>query len=111
MPDSSQGFDFEDPSPTRLVPQVAGADVDATSLFGLGITTVTFRFRDIAGNIGTATATVTVNAPNRAPVAKDDSYFTNQDTKLTGWRNDSANSRSATQRQALGGSGGWSFMR
>jgi hypothetical protein len=36
---------------------------------------------------------------------------TTHDTKLTGWRNDSTNSRSATQRQALGGSGGLSFMR
>jgi hypothetical protein len=36
---------------------------------------------------------------------------TSHDTKLTGLGNDSANGRSATQRQALGGSAGLSFMR
>ena len=36
---------------------------------------------------------------------------TTHDTKLTDWGNDSSNSRGAMQRQALGGSGGLSFMR
>jgi hypothetical protein len=52
--------DNEDPSPTRLAPQVAGANVDDTTLFGLSTTTVTFRFQDVAGNVGSATANVTV---------------------------------------------------
>jgi hypothetical protein len=38
-------------------------DVDTTTLFPLGTTLVTFRFRDTSGNIGTATAAVTVGAP------------------------------------------------
>lgn len=53
-------IDNADPSPTRLSPQVGGVDVGDTTLFGLGTTTVTFRFRDVASNIGTATANVTV---------------------------------------------------
>lgn len=52
--------DNADPAPVRLAPQVAGADVDNTTLFPVGTTTVTFRFQDVAGNIGTATANVTV---------------------------------------------------
>jgi hypothetical protein len=54
--------DNADPAPVRLAPQVAGADVDNTTLFALGTTTVTFRFQDVAGNIGMATAQVTVVA-------------------------------------------------
>jgi len=50
-------------TPTHLNPQVAGADVDNNTLFKTGKTTVTFRFIDGAGNIGTATSTVQVIAP------------------------------------------------
>jgi hypothetical protein len=42
------------------VPQAGGVNVDNTSLFPFGVTTVSFRFRDASGNVGTATATVTV---------------------------------------------------
>lgn len=55
-------IDNADPAPTRLAPQVAGTNVDDTTLFGLGTTTVTFRFQDVAGNVGTATADVTVQS-------------------------------------------------
>ena len=53
--------DNVDPSPTRLSPQVGGVNVDNNTLFALGTTTVTFRFQDASGNIGTATANVTVS--------------------------------------------------
>ena len=52
--------DSVDPSPARLAPQVGGADADDTTLFPVGTTTVTFRFRDASGNVGSGTATVTV---------------------------------------------------
>ena len=52
--------DIADPSPKRLTPQVGGAAADNTTLFPVGTTTVTFRFQDASGNIGTANATVTV---------------------------------------------------
>ena len=52
--------DLVDPSPSRLSPQVTGINVDANTLFPIGTTTVTFRFRDASGNVGTATSTVNV---------------------------------------------------
>jgi len=51
-----------DPAPVRLSAQVGGVDVTNSTLFPIGTTTVTFRFRDQAGNIGSATANVTVVA-------------------------------------------------
>lgn len=48
------------PAPARLAPQVGGGDVDGATLFPLGTTSVTFRFQDDAGNVGSASATVTV---------------------------------------------------
>lgn len=55
-----------DPSPARLTPQatVNTVVVDAidTTLFPVGSTSVTFRFRDAAANVGSATANVTVTA-------------------------------------------------
>lgn len=45
----------------RLSPQVAGADVDNATLFPVGTTPVTFRFRDSSGNVGTGTADLTVS--------------------------------------------------
>ena len=54
--------DVVDPAPSRLAAQVAGADAN-TVLFPVGkTTTVTFRFKDASGNLGTATSTVTVMA-------------------------------------------------
>jgi hypothetical protein len=47
-------------SPMPLVPQVGGVAVGSSTLFPVGTTTVTFRFEDANGNIGSATATVTV---------------------------------------------------
>src|SRR6266850_1417504 len=52
--------DTLDPTPLRLSAQVSGIDVTSATLFPLGLTTVTFHFRDSADNIGSATATVTV---------------------------------------------------
>ena len=52
--------DLVDPTPTRLAPQVAGLDATNATVFPLGTSTVTFRFQDDAGNVGTATATVKV---------------------------------------------------
>jgi hypothetical protein len=49
-----------DPAPARLVPQTNGAGADNTTLFPIGTTTVVFSFRDRAGNVGSATATVNV---------------------------------------------------
>lgn len=52
--------DAVDLAPIRLAPQAAGADADNSTLFPVGTTTVTFRFRDASGNTGTAAADVTV---------------------------------------------------
>jgi len=46
--------------PVQLFSQVGGVNVTNSMLFPLGTTSVTFRFRDSAGNIGTATSNVTV---------------------------------------------------
>jgi hypothetical protein len=54
------GVDVCSASTTRLAPQVAGADASNATVFPAGDTVVTFRFRDNAGNIGTATSTLTV---------------------------------------------------
>jgi hypothetical protein len=43
-----------------LPPQAAGAPVNNATLFPVGTTTVTFLFQDHSGNVGSATATVTV---------------------------------------------------
>ena len=44
---------------TALPPQISGVDVDASTLFPAGAaTTVTFRFADAFGNVGSATADV-----------------------------------------------------
>jgi hypothetical protein len=49
-------------TPTRLAPQVSGADVTALTCFESGVTAVTFRYQDGAAppNVGTATANVVV---------------------------------------------------
>jgi hypothetical protein len=61
--------DNVDVSPTRLSPQVGAVDVDNSTLFPIGTTTVTFRYKDTAGNTGTATAKVTVTSGNHPPEA------------------------------------------
>ncbi len=53
-------IDNVDPAPVRLAPQVSGVDVDNNTLLPLGTTPVTFRFSDASGNVGTATANLTV---------------------------------------------------
>jgi hypothetical protein len=45
---------------TRLAPQVGGGDADSATCFSTGTTNVTFRFQDVAGNVGTALSSVTV---------------------------------------------------
>jgi hypothetical protein len=57
---AGSAVDAVDPSPARLSPQVAGMDVNNSTLFPLGTTLVTFRFQDSSGNVGSATAAVTV---------------------------------------------------
>lgn len=53
--------DAVDPAPTKLAPQVAGVDANNATLLPIGVTTpVSFRFRDASGNVGSATANVTV---------------------------------------------------
>ena len=52
--------DIADPAPTQLSPQTAGVNLNNNTVFPYGATTVTFRFRDASGNVGTARATVTV---------------------------------------------------
>lgn len=53
--------DVVDPALTALPPRVGGVDVTPTTLFPGGTTRpVTFRFRDDAGNVGTATSNLTV---------------------------------------------------
>jgi len=54
-------IDTGDAAPARLAPQVDGHDVTNGTLFAIGSTkTVTFRFRDASGNVGTAQSQVTV---------------------------------------------------
>ena len=60
--------DDTDPAPARQTPQasIGGVLVDATenTLFPAGVdTTVTFSFKDAAGNTGAATSTVSVRPP------------------------------------------------
>jgi hypothetical protein len=57
---SGTAVDLVDSAPARLTPQVAGVDASAATLFPLGTTTVTFRFCDASGNVGSATSTITV---------------------------------------------------
>lgn len=57
---AGSAIDIADPVPASLAPQVSGVNVDNTTLFPFGVTTVNFRFRDASGNMGTTSATVTV---------------------------------------------------
>jgi hypothetical protein len=57
---AGSAVDVVDPSPARLSPQVGVMNVDNSTLFPLGTTIVTFRFQDASGNLGSATASVTV---------------------------------------------------
>jgi hypothetical protein len=52
--------DNADSKPTRLPPQVNAADATSDTVFPEGTTSVIFRFQDAAGNIGSASAGVTV---------------------------------------------------
>ncbi len=47
-------------SPVRLPARIGGTVVDNSTLFPVGVTTVSFSFKDANGNIGTASSTVTV---------------------------------------------------
>lgn len=47
-------------SPVRLPAQIAVRDVDDSTPFPAGTTTVTFRYRDAVGNVGSATSAVSV---------------------------------------------------
>ncbi len=52
--------DLVDLAPIQLAPQSGTATVTNNTLFSYGTTTVTFSFRDASGNIGSASASVTV---------------------------------------------------
>ncbi len=52
--------DLCDPAPTRLTPQVGAVDATNATCFEVGSTSVTFRYQDVSGNLGTASASVTV---------------------------------------------------
>ena len=54
-------IDSVDPAPVRIPPQAGGMNVDSSTLFPLGSSVVTFRFQDASGNVGSATASVTVS--------------------------------------------------
>ena len=54
------GTDLCDPSPVRLSPQVGAVDATNATCFEVGATSVTFRYQDASSNLGTATASVTV---------------------------------------------------
>jgi hypothetical protein len=58
----STAIDNSDPEPVPLPPQIGAVDVTETTLFPFGTTTVTFRFTDRYGNIGSATSDVTLGA-------------------------------------------------
>jgi hypothetical protein len=53
-------MDAADPAPARLAATVGGTSVDNSTLFPIGTTPVTFRFRDASGNVGAGTSAVTV---------------------------------------------------
>ncbi len=55
-------IDNVDPTPARLTPTASGVDATNATLFPIGTTTVTFRFQDASGNIGSATSEVTVTS-------------------------------------------------
>ena len=55
--------DVADPAPARLSPQLNGTDATLTTLFPIGPSTVTFRFVDASGNVGSATSIVMVASP------------------------------------------------
>jgi len=57
---SGSAVDATDPELVRLTPQINGVDVTSSTQFGLGTTAVTFRYRNAAGQIGTATSYVNV---------------------------------------------------
>ncbi|HLQ79063.1 MAG TPA: cadherin-like domain-containing protein, partial [Terriglobia bacterium] len=57
---SGSAVDPTDPAPVRLTPQINGVDVSPSTPFALGTTAVTFRYRNTAGQIGTATSYVNV---------------------------------------------------
>jgi hypothetical protein len=59
--------DAQDTAPVKLPPTLAGATIEGTTLFTIGVNVVRFEFTDAAGNTGAATATVTVTAPVPPP--------------------------------------------
>jgi hypothetical protein len=66
---SGSAVDNLDPSPVRLAPQNGGVDADNSTLFPPGPTTVVFRFQDVAGNIGSASTSVTVTPTGTAAIS------------------------------------------
>ncbi len=56
----AKAVDAADQSPQQLRPRKGGADIQKTTVFPLGSTTVTFRFKDRYDNIGSAKSVVTV---------------------------------------------------
>jgi hypothetical protein len=82
--EAGTAIDAVDPAPARLTPLVGGAPASDLTLFPIGTTAVTFRFRDASLNVGTAVASVTVQAVAGAPA----SMITNGNVSagLSGWQ-------------------------
>jgi VCBS repeat-containing protein len=57
---SGSAVDSTDPAPVRLTPQINGIDVSSSTQLAFGTTAVTFRYRNAAGQVGTATSYVNV---------------------------------------------------
>jgi hypothetical protein len=74
--------DNSDSNPLRLSPQVNGVDVDNSTLFAIGTTTVAFRFQDTSANIGTATSTVQVTGSTCATDITNGVTFSDGRTQL-----------------------------
>ncbi len=68
---AARATDLADPAPVALAPQMAGLDVAATTLFPADnvARAVSFRFRDRAGNVGSASAPVTISDSLKPNVA------------------------------------------
>ena len=64
--DGGSAADAADPGPSRLPPLLNGKEIKEDTFFPAGAwLTVTFRFVDKAGNVGSSSSSVRVNAPKK----------------------------------------------
>jgi hypothetical protein len=66
----AKASDTADDSPKQMTPQTGGANINKTTVFPLGDTTVTFRFKDLYDNIGSATSVITVKYDSKLKTAE-----------------------------------------